>query len=246
VENEMQNGLSFSEAYHMVRQKMGHRRLKEIQEETLYAVDTKYRHMKNTMRISGIAGTVLLGFGALFKIQHWPLAGSMTTLGGIVLALIFLPSALGVLWKETHNRKRLLLFISAFFAGGFFILGTIFKIQHWPGAGIILTLAAVSGIILYPRIAYQQGPGSGKQSQEANLYSWRSRSNLLCGGIVFQNSALAAGRYFYGSRCNPFMFCCFSLVYLVYLERRKPYKCQIPFYNNRYVINYGARSPGHS
>jgi len=149
VEYEMQSGLDFTSAYRKVKQKMGARRLKEIQEETLYAVDTKYRHMKNTMKISGIAGTVLLGFGALFKIQHWPLAGTMTTLGGVILALVFLPSALGVLWKETHNRKRLLLFISAFFGGGFFILGTLFKIQHWPGAGIILTLAAISGGLFF-------------------------------------------------------------------------------------------------
>jgi hypothetical protein len=149
VEYEMKAGLDFSEAYRRVKQKMGKRRLKEIQEETLYAVDKKYRQMKNTMKISGIAGTVLLGFGALFKIQHWPLAGTMTTLGAVTLALVFMPSALGVLWKETHNRKRLLLFISAFLAGGFFILGTLFKIQHWPGAGLILTLAAISGIIFF-------------------------------------------------------------------------------------------------
>ena len=149
VEFEMQDGLTFYEAYRKVKQKMNPRRLKEIQEETLYAIDAKYRYMKNTMKISSIAGTVLLGFGALFKIQHWPLAGTMITLGGIILALVFLPSALGVLWKETHNSKRLLLFISAFLAGGFFILGTLFKIQHWPGAGIILTLAAISGIIFF-------------------------------------------------------------------------------------------------
>ena len=53
VENEMQTGLNFGEAYKKVKQKMGSRRLKEIQEETLYAVDTKYRYMKNTMKISG-------------------------------------------------------------------------------------------------------------------------------------------------------------------------------------------------
>src|SRR4030043_2345947 len=149
VEYEMQSGLDFSSAYKKVKQKMGKRRLKEIQEETLYAVDKKYRQMKNTMKISGIAGTVLLGFGALFKIQHWPLAGTMTTLGAVTLALVFMPSALGVLWKETHNRKRLLLFISAFLAGGFFILGTLFKIQHWPGAGLIITLAVLFGILFF-------------------------------------------------------------------------------------------------
>jgi hypothetical protein len=149
VENEMQNGLDFTEAYNRVKKKMGKRRLKEIQEETLYAVDKKYRQMKNTMKISGIAGTVLLGFGALFKIQHWPLAGTMTTLGAVILALVFMPSALGVLWKETHSRKKLFLFISAFLAGMFFILGTLFKIQHWPGAGIIITLAALFGILFF-------------------------------------------------------------------------------------------------
>jgi uncharacterized membrane protein len=149
VEYEMQSGLDFGAAYRKVKQKMGSRRLKEIQEETLYAVDTKYRHMKNTMKISGVAGTVLLGFAALFKIQHWPLAGVMMTLGAGTLALVFMPSALGVLWKETHNRKRIFLFISAFLAGMFFILGTLFKIQHWPAAGILLLLAVLFGMVFF-------------------------------------------------------------------------------------------------
>jgi hypothetical protein len=149
VENEMKRGLNFAEAYQRVKQKMGSRRLKEIQEETLYLVDTKYRNMKNTMKISGVAGTIIFGFAALFKIQHWPGAGIMMTFGALILAFVFLPSALGVLWKETHSRKRLLLFISGFFAGTFFILGTLFKIQHWPASGIILSLAALSGILFF-------------------------------------------------------------------------------------------------
>ncbi len=149
VENEMQKGLDFKAAYHSVKQKMGSRRLKEIQEETLYAVDTKYRYMKNTMKITGVAGTILFGFAALFKIQHWPGAGIMMTIGAVILAFVFLPSVLSVLWKETHNRNRLFLFISAFFAGILFISGTLFKIQHWPLAGAILTLSALCGILFF-------------------------------------------------------------------------------------------------
>jgi hypothetical protein len=149
VEYEMQKGLSFTQAYNNVKQKMGSRRIKEIQEETLYLVDTKYRNMKKTMKISGVAGTVLFGLAALFKIQHWPMAGILMSFGAIILAFIFLPSALGVLWKETHNRKRLFLFISAFCAGILFILGTLFKIQHWPFAGALLTFAAAFGILLF-------------------------------------------------------------------------------------------------
>lgn len=149
IEYEMQSGLDFEEAYEKVRLKIGSRRLKEVQEETLYAVDTKYRHMKNTMKISAITGTVLLGFASLFKIHHWPSAGIMMTLGAICLALIFLPSALGVLWKETKSGKRIFLFISAFLAGMFFILGILFKVQHWPGAGLMLSLSYLSGVIFF-------------------------------------------------------------------------------------------------
>jgi uncharacterized protein with PQ loop repeat len=149
IEYEMQDGLTFYEAYNKVKQKIGPRQLKEIQEETLYAVDTKYRNMKNTMKISGVTGTVLSGFAALFKIQHWPGAGAMMTLGAAILAFVFLPSALGVLWKETHNKNRLMLFISAFLSGMFLILGILFKVQHWSGAGTLLILATMTGILFF-------------------------------------------------------------------------------------------------
>jgi hypothetical protein len=149
VEYEMQSGLDFTSAYKKVKQKMGSRRLKEIQEETLYSVDTKYRHMKNTMKISGIIGTILFGFAALFKIQHWAGAGIGMTVGGAILVLVFLPSALVVLWKETQNKKRIFLFISAFVAGACFIVGTLFKIQHWPGAGIVLISTVIIGLLFF-------------------------------------------------------------------------------------------------
>lgn len=149
VEYEMQNGLNFSEAYQRVKQKMGPHRVRDIQKETLYAVDTKYRIMKNTMKISGISGTVLLAFAAFFKIQHWPMAGMMLVLGALCLAFVFMPSALVVLWKETHNRKRIFLFVSAFLAGLLFIFGIVFKVQHWPLAGTILTFAGVFGALFF-------------------------------------------------------------------------------------------------
>jgi hypothetical protein len=149
VENEMKNGLGFAEAYKRVKQRMGPGRIREIQEETLYAVDSKYRKMKNTMKISGIAGTIMFGFATLFKIQHWPFAGPFLVLGAFVLAFLFMPSALVVLWKETHNRKKLFLFISGFVTGMLFIFGTLFKIQHWPVAGIILSLAVFFAIFFF-------------------------------------------------------------------------------------------------
>jgi hypothetical protein len=149
VEYEMKNGQSFHDAYLAVKEKIGHRRLKEIQEETLYAVDTKYRQMKRTMKISAIAGTVMLGFAALFKVMHWPGAGILLTLGAFTLAFVFMPSALTVLWKETHSSKRLFLFISAFITAMLFIIGVASKVQHWPLAALILMVASLSGIFAF-------------------------------------------------------------------------------------------------
>lgn len=138
VEEEMAHGLEFPDAYALVKQKFGPDRFRDIQKEILFEVDNKYRIMKNLMKFSGVAGTILFGIAALFKIQHWPMAGIMMTVGAFIITLLFLPSALNVLWKETHNKYRLFLFISAFLTGLFLVCGTLFKIQHWPLAGMIL------------------------------------------------------------------------------------------------------------
>lgn len=187
VENEMQNGMNFQDAYRMVEQKMGNRRLKEIQEETLYSVDTKYRQMKNTMKISGIAGTIMLGFASLFKIMHWPGAGILLVLGALTLAFIFMPSALGVLWKETHNSKRLILYISAFLTGMFFIMGVLFKIQHWPGAGLILTLATLSAILFFiPALTIVRFRDPENKSKRS-IYLLGSAGLIFCiAGMLFK------------------------------------------------------------
>jgi hypothetical protein len=187
VENEMQAGLNFADAYHRVKKKMGSRRLKEIQEETLYEVDSKYRYMKRLMKITGVAGTISFGFAAMFKIQHWPGAGYMMFFGALILAFIFLPSALNVLWKETHNRKRLFLIISAFFAGMLLIVGILFKIQHWPMAGAILTLAALSGILFFIPALVQSKLSDQENKAKSKAYILGATGiALFVSGLLFK------------------------------------------------------------
>lgn len=187
VENEMQQGLGFDDAYWMVKQKMGPRRIKEIQEETLYAVDTKYRIMKNIMKISGVAGTVMFGLAALFKIQHWAGAGVMMTLGALILAFAFLPSALVVLWKETRSTRRLFLFISAFLTGICFIAGTLFKVQHWPYAGLILMLGGMSGILFFiPALLVNRLNDQDNKAKRPVYFLGAAASILFLAGFLFK------------------------------------------------------------
>jgi hypothetical protein len=187
VEYEMQNGMNFSEAYQKVKQKMGPRRLKEIQEETLYLVDTKYRNMKNLMKISGITGTILFGFAAMFKIQHWPFAGILMSLGALTLVFAFLPSALSVLWKESHNTKRLFLFVSAFLTGTCFISGTLFKLQHWPYAGSILTIGATLGVLFFiPALLANRLNDPESKSKRGAYILGATGSMLYVAGLLFK------------------------------------------------------------
>jgi uncharacterized protein with PQ loop repeat len=187
VEYHMQQGMSFDEAYNMVKAKIGFRGLKKIQEDTLYVVDSKYRNMKKLMTISGVAGTVLLGFAAIFKISHWPLSGVMVTLGALILAFLFLPSALTVLWKETKNQKKLILFISAFISGVAFIFGMVLKIQHWPGASWVITFGLFFGIFLFvPALLFHLFADKEK-ARKRPLYLAGALSVILyCAGFWFR------------------------------------------------------------
>lgn len=187
IENEMMKGVPFQKAYQTVFQKIGLKRFQEIQQETLYAVDSKYRIMKNIMKISGITGTILLGFASLFKIMHWPLAGVLMTLGSFTLAFVFMPSALGILWKETHSKKKIFMFVSAFLASMLFIMGILFKVQHWPGAAIVLTLASISGIFMFiPSFLFNSLKNTDKRSEKLLLILAACGSILFVAGLLFK------------------------------------------------------------
>lgn len=187
VENEMAKGLNFSEAYQIVKQKIGPRRLREIQEETLFAIDLKYRKMKTAMKISGIAGTVMFGFAALFKIQHWPGAGILMTLGAFTLAFIFMPSALVILWKETKNKRKLFLFLTTFLTGFCLIAGTLLKVQHWPFAGLFLTVGAVTGMLLFiPALLITTLNDQDNKTRNPLYFFGAAGSILFLAGFLFK------------------------------------------------------------
>jgi hypothetical protein len=80
--------------------------------------------MKNTMKISGVAGTILLGFAALFKIQHWPFAGIMITIALPFPYIVFLPVFLRVTSKNKNFNIYNVVFVLSLLAlnSVFFVL----------------------------------------------------------------------------------------------------------------------------
>jgi hypothetical protein len=90
--------------------------------------------MKNTLKILSTIGLVLCALGFMFKVQHWPGAGALIVFGSTLLFIYFLLAV-----SEAEPGKK---FTSFLLNLGFaiFTLGTLFKIQHWPGANLLLTL----------------------------------------------------------------------------------------------------------
>ena len=138
IETGVRRGSSFEEEFERVKQKVGIRDLKKVQEDTLFLIDKRYRIMKKTMKRSGIISMTMLAFGAMFKILHFPGAGPLLVLGFAILAGLFFPTALWVMKKESKLKSSLLLYISGFIGGFFIMIGFLFKIMHWPGTPFLL------------------------------------------------------------------------------------------------------------
>lgn len=154
IEFEMDRGISFEEAYSNIKNWMGKNRCRKIQEETLLLTNNTYRTMKSIMKFSGIVSPVLLAVAALFKMNHWAGAGVFMSLGFFLLCIFFLPSAIYVLYKE-NKGKRFFLYLFGFLSFFPLMAGVLFKVQHWEGAGVLLTIGFAATILLFlPTLLY--------------------------------------------------------------------------------------------
>jgi hypothetical protein len=151
IEYHLEQGLSFQQAFEIIKPNVGIRDLEIVQENTLLLIDKQYRIMKTTMKIFGVIAPLLMAFGALFKIEHWPWAGYILTLGFFLLTFVFLPSAVYVSYREVSNRKKLFTHLSGFLAAFLFAASFLFKVQHWQWTGIIMLVAAIiTGVCFIP------------------------------------------------------------------------------------------------
>jgi hypothetical protein len=96
--------------------------------------------MKQKIYIIGLVTTIIVFMGVLFKINHWPGAAIMLTvgLGGFVLA--FLPMALIDLSRAEQTSDRKTLYIVTYITCFVVFTAMLFKLQHWPFAGLFLTI----------------------------------------------------------------------------------------------------------
>ncbi|MCX6301011.1 MAG: hypothetical protein NTW82_02405 [Bacteroidia bacterium] len=90
-----------------------------------------------------------IDIGILFKLEHWPLAGLLITIGLAGFTLVFLPMLYFQKSKQTGANN---LMNGAGAVGlALFALGVLTKIQHWPGQiPLFIAGAALVFIVYFP------------------------------------------------------------------------------------------------
>lgn len=95
------------------------------------------------LHILSIIGGILLMFGILFKIQHWPGASKLLIGGWGILLLLFLPLWLINYAIKSKNKTETWIYAIGVIGVIIFELSSLFKIQHWPGASLMLIVGAI-------------------------------------------------------------------------------------------------------
>jgi len=97
--------------------------------------------MKKLQYIYGILTVILVFLGVTFKVQHWPGASVMLVLGITCLLFLFMPAALIDNYRHEGSAKNRWLYIVGYLTTLVVLGGSLFKIMHWPGAGVVILIA---------------------------------------------------------------------------------------------------------
>jgi len=87
---------------------------------------------------------MLFILGTLFKIQHWPLAGTLLSLAALSGILFFIPALALSRLSDQENKAKRPVYVLGATGAVLFVAGLLFKIQHWP----LATVFILTGIFL--------------------------------------------------------------------------------------------------
>ena len=105
--------------------------------------------MKQKIYTIGIASSMILMAGTIFKVQHWPAAAILLCTGTILLLAAFLPAALINHYKVNGNKQYKLLYIIIYVTCFVVFAAMLFKILHWPFAGYLVLIAVPFPFIVF-------------------------------------------------------------------------------------------------
>jgi hypothetical protein len=105
--------------------------------------------MKTLIKILGSITLFFIAIGTLFKLQHWPGASIMLLIGNMTIIIGFLPTYFGMRLYNSQKKIETLYNMIGLISLMMLFTGALFKINHWPGASVML----IFGTILFALLA---------------------------------------------------------------------------------------------
>lgn len=107
--------------------------------------------MKTFNKVNAILGgiiTIGIILGVLFKSMHWPGGGLLIVLFSSSLSLYVIPVAIANILN--YKKKTMIAICNGpgVFAGMILSTALLFKIQHWPGSGVMMLMGTVLTIFV--------------------------------------------------------------------------------------------------
>jgi hypothetical protein len=115
----------------------------------IYVLYKENKGKRFFLYLFGFLSFFLLMAGILFKVQHWPGAGILLTIGIVAIVFLFLPTFLYVKIKDSEKKELNPILIVGVVAGMIHIIGLLFKIMHWPGASLLFFVGPMVFVIIF-------------------------------------------------------------------------------------------------
>jgi len=140
MEERMQDGLSFDEALHQMKNDIPANHLQNIQIETMETINKRF----SVSRALSFVALALMFGGIIFKILHYPGASELLILSFGAMAGSFLSGTVAGIYF--HKEKKGAIRVLSIVAGTLLLMvAYTFRIMHWPGAdGIVIAGVVVS------------------------------------------------------------------------------------------------------
>ncbi len=104
--------------------------------------------MKKITSLSGIISALIVLVGSIFKTLHWPGAGIIIVVGIALFAVLYATLLFIDKQKYATDMMQKISNICVYIAMVVISLGFLFKVMHWPGAGVMIYLGFLPIIAL--------------------------------------------------------------------------------------------------
>ncbi len=141
VEDEMNKGKSFDDAYNEAYYNISPNGFDEIQRETVFLLnEKKIRIMKKSLFIFGFLAITTSMVGLGMSMMHLEGSGFIILIGTVLSVFGFMPLLLMNLYKQEINKLPIdrVKYLIGYLCLATLLVGFLFKIMHWPGANLLL------------------------------------------------------------------------------------------------------------